>query len=267
MCGSSAVNVARFDALKRGGVPVIGDAREALSDIAAGLGEWLAPQGWRAAARDSARLQSLEVSARTSPAGTGPPTYAQVIGAVNAVATEADYVVTSSGGLAGELVMNWTSKAVATFDCEYGFSCMGYEISGTWGAAMEHAVSRPGSTVYGMTGDGSFMMLPMDVYSAVLTSTDLTLLVCDNGGFNVIERLQLGHGAASFKTMLADADHPEPAQIDFAAMASAMGAQAHRVRGLVELDGVLRATKGLPGVHVIVIDVATHQWSEGGSFW
>ncbi len=261
------VNVARFDALKRGGVPVIGDARETLADLADGLGEWTAPRAWRETAVESARLQSLEVASRTAATDSDLPTYAQVIGAVNAVATDADYVLTSSGGLAGELVMNWTSKAVATFDCEYGFSCMGYEISGTWGAALEHAASRPGSTVYGMSGDGSFMMLPMDVYSAVLTSTDLTLLVCDNGGFNVIERLQLGHGAASFKTMLADIDHPEPPQVDFAAMAAAMGAQARRVVGIAELDAVLRATKGLPGVHVIVIDVAKHQWSEGGSFW
>jgi 3D-(3,5/4)-trihydroxycyclohexane-1,2-dione acylhydrolase (decyclizing) len=118
-----------------------------------------------------------------------------------------------------------------------------------------------------MLGDGSFMMMPMDVYSAALTGTDVTLIVCDNGGFNVIERLQLGHGAASFKTMLADSDHPSPPQIDFAAMASAMGAKARTVRGLDELEAALRETKGTPGVHVIVTEVARHQWSEGGSFW
>jgi 3D-(3,5/4)-trihydroxycyclohexane-1,2-dione acylhydrolase (decyclizing) len=110
-------------------------------------------------------------------------------------------------------------------------------------------------------------MLPMDVYSAVLTGTDLTLLICDNGGFNVIERLQLGHGAASFKTMLADVDHPNPPRIDFAATAAAMGADARHVAGLAELEAVLRETKGTPGVHVVVLEVAKHQWSEGGSFW
>jgi 3D-(3,5/4)-trihydroxycyclohexane-1,2-dione acylhydrolase (decyclizing) len=262
-----SVNVGRYDSIKRGGLPVIGDARETLSELSDALGDWTAPSDWLAKAQSSAREQAAELAGRQAVTVTTRPTYAQVIGVVNAVATEEDYVVVSSGGLAGEIVMNWNSKAIATFDCEYGFSCMGYELSGTWGAAMERSVSHPGSTVYGLLGDGSFMMLPMDVYSAVLTGTDMTLIVCDNGGFNVIERLQLGHGAASFKTMLADVDHPNPPQIDFAAIARGMGASATVVTGLAELEAALQTSHGTPGVHVIVTDVALHQWSEGGSFW
>jgi len=163
--------------------------------------------------------------------------------------------------------MNWPSKGIATFDCEYGFSCMGYEVSGTWGAALERAASRPGSTVYGMTGDGSFMMLPMDVYSAVLHDTSLVLIICDNQGYNVIERLQIGHGAASFRTMLADEDRPNPASIDFAKIAEGMGADVISAGSLAEFDAALHAVKGIPGVHVIVAPVAKHKWSEGDSFW
>lgn len=262
-----SVNVGRFDALKRGALPVIGDAREALVELAEALEGWTAPEEWQSQARESAVEQRAELDRRQASTDTDRPTYAQVIGAVNRVATPEDYVVVSSGGLAGEIVMNWMSQAPATFDCEYGFSCMGYEVSGTWGAAMERTSRHPGSTVYGLLGDGSFMMLPMDIYSGVLTGTDMTLIVCDNGGFNVIERLQLGHGAASFKTMLADEDHPTPPTIDFATIASSMGAHGYRVSGVRELESVLRDTHGRPGVHVIVLDVAVHQWSEGGSFW
>ncbi len=262
-----SVNVGRFDSLKRGALPVQGDARETLAELASALEGWSAPEQWCAQARSSAVQQRAGLKERQAVTDTDLPTYAQVIGVVNEVADADDYVVVSSGGLAGEIVMNWQSKAVATFDCEYGFSCMGYEVSGTWGAAMERARSHPGSTVYGLLGDGSFMMLPMDMYSGVLTGTDMTLLVCDNGGFNVIERLQLGHGAASFKTMLADEDHPAPPTIDFAAIATAMGANGIKVTGLAELDVALRQTHGVPGVHVVCIDVAVHQWSEGGSFW
>ena len=74
--------------------------------------------------------------AKTTAPGPGVPTYAQVVGAVNRAATSEDYVLTSSGGLPGELNVNWLAKAPGSFDCEYGFSCMGYEISGAWGAAM-----------------------------------------------------------------------------------------------------------------------------------
>jgi 3D-(3,5/4)-trihydroxycyclohexane-1,2-dione acylhydrolase (decyclizing) len=262
-----SINVGRYDALKRGALPVIGDARESLAALTQELGDWQAPAGWLHKAQESANAQAADLDARQAPTGTSVPTYAQVIGVLNDVADAQDYVVVSSGGLAGEIVMNWKSKAPATFDCEYGFSCMGYEVSGAWGAAMERSVSHPGSTVYGLLGDGSFMMLPMDIYSGVLTGTNMTLLVCDNGGYNVIERLQIGHGAASFKTMLADEDHPNPPTIDFATIATAMGAKGHRVTGLVELERVLSDTHGTPGVHVIAIDVAVHQWSEGGSFW
>ena len=39
-------------------------------------------------------------------------------------------------GFPGELNNGWRAKGVDSFDCEYGFSCMGYEISGAWGAKM-----------------------------------------------------------------------------------------------------------------------------------
>lgn len=261
------LNVARFDALKRFGHPLVGDARETLDELSDLLGDWAAPAAWMTTARSSHAEQHAALQERQTAGSDGLPTYAQVIAAVHEVATVDDYALTASGGLAGELVMNWQAKSVASFDCEYGFSCMGYEMSGAWGAAMERAASNPSSTVYSFTGDGSFMMLPSDIYSAVLTGQNLTLLLCDNGGFNVIERLQLNNGAASFKTMLADEDHPNPPRIDFAAMVRGMGANAHRVHSLDELSAVLRSTKGTPGVHVIVIDVALHRWSEGGSFW
>ena len=271
-----AVNAARFDALKRGALPVVGDARASLAELSAALGTWRAPMPWWERARTAVAEQAAERAARTAVGAAGPvPTYAQVIGVVHEAAGEDDYVVTAAGGLPGELVMNWSSKSVASFDCEYGFSCMGYEISGTWGAALERAVSKPGSTVFGMTGDGSFMMLPMDVYSAVLHGTSLILIACDNGGYHVIERLQVGHGAASFRTMLADhaggtgpADRPGRAPgLDLAAMVRAMGANAVEVADLHELRTALAAVRGRPGVHVLVTPVAQHHWSEGGSFW
>ena len=261
------VNVARYDALKREGLAVVGDAREVLADFTEGLQGWTAPSEWFATGRSSRAKQVALIEQRTAVTETSDPTYAQLIGRVHAIAGDDDYVLTAAGGLPGELVMNWPSKGIATFDCEYGFSCMGYEVSGTWGAALERAVSRPGSTVYGMTGDGSFMMLPMDVYSAVLHNTSLVLIICDNQGFNVIERLQIGHGAASFRTMLADEDRPNPAVIDFAKVAAGMGAEVISTGSLAEFDDALHSVKGIPGVHVIVVPVAKHKWSEGDSFW
>ena len=262
-----SINTARFDAVKRRGVAVVGDAKATLQEINAALGSWKADAAWSAQVLESKASNAAGILERTTDTGLAVPTYAQVVGAVHEAATADDYVLTAAGGLPGELNMNWAAKGIGTFDCEYGFSCMGYEISGTWGAALERAHSHPAATVFGMTGDGSFMMLPSDIYSAALHGTSLVLIVCDNGGFNVIERLQKGNGAASFRTMLAESDRPNPPMVDFTAAAAAFGANAVRVSTIPEFSSALAAAKSAGGVQVVVIEVAKDTWSEGGSWW
>ena len=73
---------------------------------------------------------------------------------------------------------------------EYGYSCMGYEISGGWGAKM----AMPDRRVIVFVGDGSYLMMNSDLYSSVLSGHKLIVIVCDNGGFAVINRLQVNQG-------------------------------------------------------------------------
>ena len=95
------------------------------------------------------------------------PTYAQVVGIVNAKAGERDLLIAAAGGLPGEVMKNWRVKEPNTFDCEFGFSCMGYEIAAGWGAAM----ADPTRTPIVMIGDGTYMMMNSDIYSSVLRAT------------------------------------------------------------------------------------------------
>ncbi len=128
-------NAARYDAGKHNSIPLVGDARECLAELHEGLGGWQAPETWIEAAQGEAARQEAERQARTrSDVDAKVPTYAQVVGAVDRVAAPDDYALTAAGGLPGELNANWRSHGVATFDCEYGYSCMGYELSGAWGA-------------------------------------------------------------------------------------------------------------------------------------
>ena len=93
---------------------------------------------------------------------------------------------------------NWRAKSIDTFDCEFGFSCMGYEIAGGWGAKM----ADPTRDVIVMVGDGSYLMMNSDIYSSVMTGQKLIVVVCDNGGFLVINRLQSAKGIPSFNNSL-----------------------------------------------------------------
>jgi 3D-(3,5/4)-trihydroxycyclohexane-1,2-dione acylhydrolase (decyclizing) len=156
------------------------------------------------------------------------------------------------------------SKAVASFDCEYGYSCMGYEISGAWGAAM----ARPHGEVFAMVGDGSYLMMNSDIYASVLSGHKMILVVCDNEGYAVIERLQTSQGGASYNNMLADSvGTGSDARVDFAAHAASMGAVTFEVHSLAEFADALASARKAATTAVIVTKVRAKDFTEGGAFW
>ena len=256
------VNTSRFDALKRGSLMLVGDARETLRELSLALSAYRAPATWTSAARVGAEAQMQRV-ARLNENVAQVPSYAQVVAAINDEVQVGDYVLTASGGLPGELNMNWIARAPSTFDCEYGFSCMGYEVAGGWGAAM----ARRGGRVFALVGDGSYMMMNSDVFSSVLSGHPMVLVVCDNGGFAVIDRLQVNQGGASFNNLLKDCRGNPAARVDYAAHAAAMGADSRQVTSIAELRHALSDTRELTRTVVIVIEVDTYAWTEGGAFW
>ena len=259
-----AVNAARFDAIKHRSIPVVADAREALADLAAELRGWTTDPAWTARGTElRADLQAF-VDERTADDGVWPPSYAQLVGRVHASATPEDYVLTAAGGLPGELNINWMSTGIATFDCDYGFSCMGYEIAGAWGAAF----ARSQGQVYAMCGDGSYLMMNSEIYASVLSGRKFILVVCDNEGYAVIERLQVGQGGASYNNMLKDSNGTgSDARVDFRAHAESMGALTIEVDSLAAFDAALQQARAADRTTVIVSKVRASDWTEGGAFW
>jgi 3D-(3,5/4)-trihydroxycyclohexane-1,2-dione acylhydrolase (decyclizing) len=140
---------------------------------------------------------------------------------------------------------------------------MGYEIAGGWGAKM----ADPERDVIVFTGDGSYLMLNSDIYSSVLTGHKLIVVVCDNGGFAVINRLQNFKGSASFNNLLEDCRREVDARVDFARHAEAMGAQAEHVKSIGDLEAAFQRAKAADRTYVIVIDVHPHQWTPGDAWW
>ncbi|MEO3936901.1 3D-(3,5/4)-trihydroxycyclohexane-1,2-dione acylhydrolase (decyclizing) [Dermatophilaceae bacterium Soc4.6] len=259
-----AVNTARYDTTKHRSTPVVGDARESLAELSALLGDWSAPQEWTAYGTELRGRLAGFVAERVADDGAMPLSYAQVVGALHRTATEEDYVMTAAGGLPGELNVNWLSKSTASFDCEYGFSCMGYETSGAWGAAF----ARTHGEVLCLVGDGSYLMLNSEIYSSVLSGKKFILVVCDNAGFAVIERLQTNQGGASYNNMLRDSRGPHSdVRVDFVAHARSLGAHAARASSIAELEAALQRARTHDRTSVVVVDVRESDWTESGLFW
>ncbi len=258
------INSASFDAHKHFSIPLVCDAREALVELSAGLEEFTTSAAWQATATKlRADLHSF-VDSRIGSDDNWPPSYAQIIGRVHDQATPEDYVLTAAGGLPGELNINWESKAIATFDCEYGFSCMGYEIAGAWGAAM----ARTRGEVFALVGDGSYLMMNSEIYSSILSGHKFILVVCDNEGYAVIDRLQVNQGGVSFNNMLRDVRGPgKDVRVDFAAHAAALGAATFTANSIEEFDQALTLARATDRSSVIVLPVRSSDWTEGGAFW
>ncbi|MHA6325876.1 3D-(3,5/4)-trihydroxycyclohexane-1,2-dione acylhydrolase (decyclizing) [Roseivivax sp. CAU 1753] len=263
-----SLNAARHDAGKHFAHPVVGDARLGLQALARGLAGYRAPDSWTGFAQDARRTWDAYVAENVRP-GNGPNSYAQAIGVVNALCDPRDRVVTAAGGLPAEVTANWRTLDIGTVDVEFGFSCMGYEIAGGWGARIAQSEVEPDADTIVFVGDGSYLMLNSDIYSSVLSAKKLIVLVLDNGGFAVINKLQNNTGNASFNNLLADAPTiPAPFAVDFAAHAAAMGAHAVRVDTPEQLGEAFRAAKAADTTSVIVMTVDAYEgWTTEGHAW
>ncbi len=258
-----ALNAARFDARKHRALSLVGDADAGLGDLTVLLNTWRGPDAWTERAREEYAGWNATVDQHSGPTNAEVPSYAHVVGAINRVCDPTDLALTAAGGLPGELCKNWRAKSVGTFDCEFGFSCMGYEIAGGWGAKM----ADPDRDVIVFVGDGSYLMLNSDIYSSVLTGHKLIVVVCDNGGFAVINRLQNFKGGASFNNLIADCRIKEELRVDFVAHAKSMGADGEWVDSIADLEQAFGRAKAADHTYVIAIKTDAHQWTPGDAWW
>jgi len=282
-----SLNAARFDAVKHAGHALVGDARAGLEELEARLGDWRVDDAWTGrTAAERGGWDSHVDRLRAGVAPDGSLTYAEVVGVVNEASGPDDYVLTSSGGMPGELHGGWRAvqpgvggpTSGATMDLEYGFSCMGYELSGAWGAAIAHGRTHPAGLVTTLLGDGSYLMLNADLFSAAFAGHPFVAVVCDNEGYAVIHRLQTGQGAAGFNNLFADAAGPgaveAPVRVDFAAHARALGCTVEVVpaggssddlRAAYERAREAAVETGRPAVVLCRVHPTT--WTEAGAWW
>jgi 3D-(3,5/4)-trihydroxycyclohexane-1,2-dione acylhydrolase (decyclizing) len=98
----------------------------------------------------------------------------------------------------------------------------------------------------------------------------MIVVVCDNGGYAVISRLQQFKGVPGFNNLLKDCritDRANPLHVDFAAHAAAMGAASRRCDSLADLADALAWAKGNDRTTVISIATDAYAWVPGDADW
>ena len=279
-----SINAARFDAVKRDALALVSDAKEGLLALQEALreqGGYEVSAAWRETAQQK-RQQSL-TSIREHTLPTTPSTgdnqiwsYGEVIGCINGLVSSDDIVVSAAGGLPGELNALWQAVATNSVDCEFGYSCMGYEIAGAWGAAIaksERSKSKKGERgeIVAFCGDGSYLMMNSELYSSVLTGVKMILVLCDNGGYAVIDRLQRAKGGESFNNLLVDTKRASSSEdfcrVDFLSHARAMGCEARKVGSAVELAEAFSWARTCSTSVVLLCETHPRRWAPASEAW
>ena len=146
---------------------------------------------------------------------------------------------------------------------------MGYEIAGGWGARIAQSEKEPDRDTIVFTGDGSYLLMNSDIYSSVLTQKKMIVMVLDNGGFAVINKLQNNTGNESFNNLIADtptATHQ--VRVDFEAHARSLGALAETVENPADLSEAFARAKAADQTYVIVMKVDPYDgWTAEGHTW
>ena len=258
-----SLNTARFDTTKHLATPVVSDALIGLQQLSEALGDWKAPDPWYKRSIEERSKWESYIEKQSGPTNQELPSYAHAVGAIYRNADPSDIVVTAAGGLVGEVVQVWKPKQLNTFETEWGFSCMGYEISGALGIKM----AKPKQDVVVFLGDGSYLLSNSDIYSSVLYDQKLIIVVCDNGGHMVINRLQLAKGGKEYICNLRAARATNLQFVDFENHARSMGANAETVSSTSELEAAYKRAKDSDKTYVIVIKTHGYEWLDGTAFW
>jgi 3D-(3,5/4)-trihydroxycyclohexane-1,2-dione acylhydrolase (decyclizing) len=263
------VNVAAFDAAKHSGLPVVGDARVALDALREALTGHRVDEAWERRAAQEAADFAAEVARLVAPREGALPHQAAVIGAINDAAGETGVIVCAAGSAPGDLHKLWRARDPLGkgYHVEYGYSCMGYEVPGGMGVKL----AAPDRDVFVLVGDGSYLMMPGELATAVAESIPIVVVLVDNHGYASIGALSRSLGASGFGThyrrspdgaiVVDDAAGLAPAggagalPVDLAANAESLGLRVLRPRSIDELRTALGEARGASGPVCVHIEV------------
>ncbi|MDR6721529.1 3D-(3,5/4)-trihydroxycyclohexane-1,2-dione acylhydrolase (decyclizing) [Paenibacillus sp. 2003] len=264
------INLNSMDAAKLGGEAILADAREGLQALQKELKERQYRSAYGASEVADLRAEwNAEVDrlyAAQHEAGLAQTT---AVGIVNRTIDPSSVIVCAAGSLPGDLHRLWRASEPKTYHMEYGFSCMGYEVSGAFGAAL----AEPDREVYAMVGDGSYLMLHSEFVTSLQEQKKMTVLLFNNNGFQCIHNLQREHGSDGFGNEFRYRESEsgrltgDYMPMDFAAHARSMGAKSYRAETAEQLEQALRDAKNETVSTLIEIPVVSGTNAGGYESW
>ncbi len=292
-CKFVNINVSEFQALKMDAVPVVADAKDTLPRLAALLKGYKAPykneivkakKAWEAelnrldnfAYKSTKKWMPLVVDSnkesvhRFAKDLNAQLTQTAALGAINAMMAPEDVAIGASGSLPGDMQRMWRPRAVDTYNMEYGYSTMGYEIAGALGVKLAIGSKRE---VYAFAGDGSFNMLHSELITACQEHKKINVCLFDNASFGCINNLQVGHGNKVLCTELRyrskDGLFGDFMNIDYAKVAEGYGCKSYTVRTMEELRAAFADSRKIKDTPVLFdIKVLPKTMTDGyGAWW
>ncbi|MFE0673507.1 3D-(3,5/4)-trihydroxycyclohexane-1,2-dione acylhydrolase (decyclizing) [Streptomyces sp. NPDC058867] len=255
------LNIAAFDGHKLAGLPLVADARGGLT----ALTEALRVDGHRV---DDAYVTEYGAGKEdwerrvdacfAAPDEDARPTQPQILGALDALVDESDVIINAAGSLPGDLHKLWRARSADQYHLEYGYSCMGYEIP----AAIGVKLAAPARPVWALVGDGTYLMMPTEIVTAVQEGVAIKMVLVQNHGYASIGGLSQSVGGERFGTAyrfpapdgtLSGA----PLPVDLAANAASLGMRVLRARTVRDLRAALAEARAADTPTCVYVETET----------
>ncbi|MFJ2001538.1 3D-(3,5/4)-trihydroxycyclohexane-1,2-dione acylhydrolase (decyclizing) [Streptomyces chartreusis] len=255
------LNIAPYDGHKLAGMPLIADARSGLMELTAALDM----HAYRAGAsyvaeytEDKERWEQRVDACYEADEPDVRPTQPQVLGVLDALVDESDVIINAAGSLPGDLHKLWRARSRDQYHLEYGYSCMGYEIP----AAIGVKLAAPERRVWALVGDGTYLMMPTEIVTAVQEGVAIKVLLVQNHGYASIGGLSEETGAERFGTAYrhraADGTFiGAPLPVDLAANAASLGMRVLRAKTVSDLREALAEARDADTPTCVYVETQT----------
>jgi 3D-(3,5/4)-trihydroxycyclohexane-1,2-dione acylhydrolase (decyclizing) len=266
------INVTGHDAHKQGAVPLLADAREALRALVqAARSAGVKPNAGYVQEVTSQR-EKWDRQLREQvfqPVDGEAMSQGQLIGVLNEEAKPGDIVISAAGSPPGDLMKIWDASNGRGCQLEFGYSCMAYEIPAGLGARM----AQPEGEIYVYIGDGTYLMNPTEIVTAVQEGLKITVVISENHGYQCIRGLQVARAGQSFGNEFRSRDQASNRlegdflKIDFAKNAESMGARAWNANTPESLKTALREARREARPCVIVVETEKYRSLPDSGVW